>query len=104
MDEESRCGPIKGDIEKLFQTLQKMGLDLGKILVIVRRCGEQAMIHIGGASISGVNALSVFPTGVDASFVLLRCLVELYPRIYIHKIFFLTVLDGLLRASPSMWC
>ena len=74
MDEESRCGLIKGDIEKPFQTLQKMGLDLGKILVIVRRCGEQAMIHIGGASISGVNALSVFPTGVDTSFAFVEML------------------------------
>lgn len=74
MDEESRCGLIRGDIEKLFQILNKMGLDLGKVLVIVRGCGEQAMIHIGGASISGANALSVFPTGVDTSFAFVEML------------------------------
>ncbi len=103
MDEKSRCGLIRGDIEKLFQMLYKMGLDLGKVLVIVRRCGEQAMIHIGGASMSGVNAISVFPTGVDTSFAFVEMLSRaISSYIYIRKIFFLTVLDGLLRASPSM--
>lgn len=68
MDEERICASAKEDIEKLFQILHKMNLDLGKVLVIVRRCGEQSMIHLGGASISGINALTVFPTGVDRSF------------------------------------
>ena len=68
MDEERICTSTKEDIEKLFQLLYEMNLDLGKVLVIVRRCGEQSMIHIGGASISGINAIGVFPTGVDRSF------------------------------------
>ncbi len=67
-DEEGKCVSIKEDIVKMFQMLREMGLDLGKVLVIVRRCGEQAMIHLDGASISRVNALSVFPTGVDTPF------------------------------------
>lgn len=66
--EESRCDLIKRDGEKMFQTLREMGLDLGKVLILVRKCGEKAMIHLGGAIISGINALSTFPIGIDTPF------------------------------------
>ncbi|MEM1610865.1 MAG: hypothetical protein QXQ57_04375 [Sulfolobales archaeon] len=68
MDEERVCTSVREDAEKLFQMLRGIGLDLGRVLVIVRRCGEQSMIHLGGTSISGINAISIFPTGVDRSF------------------------------------